>query len=352
MINGTQISNQAVLTFDGVGQNTPTWLNTVDETPPTSHVVALGGTQGAPSFTVQWSADGAPPDLKDYTVCVREDNGPYRAWRTNTAAVSDTFMASRTDHTVHTYSFYSIARDQVGNMETAPANPDYDTQTLSTTGVEPGSGWRLALGGARPNPAHGSINVWFTLANREPAALEMIDIAGRRVTRREVGSMGAGPHLVNLGVSLTTPQVGDLLPAPDPGRARAHHEGRTGPLESTHANLVCTYRVTGSSRLASARRSASSRSSSRPVRYSARARSSPSSALVRDQQVWCSFHHTSLSSNTSPSRSSTRSAAPSQRATSGNRPSRAASSAEASNAPAALLWRAPSAPSVERHSRR
>jgi hypothetical protein len=199
--NGTQIANQAVLTFDGAVQNTPTWLNTVDETPPTSHVIALGGTQTAPSFTVQWSADGSPPDLKDYTVCVREDNGPYRAWRTNTTALSDTFMASRTDHTLHTYSFYSIARDQVGNMEAPPVNPDYDAQTLSTTGVDPGLRWRLELGGARPNPARGSIHVWFTLANRESATLELIDIAGRRVTRREVGSLGAGPHLVNLAAS-------------------------------------------------------------------------------------------------------------------------------------------------------
>jgi hypothetical protein len=200
--NGSQISNQGTVTFDGKSEPSPPtgpWLNTVDNTPPASHVTALGATQGAPSFTVQWSADNAPPDLKDYTVCVREDNGPYRAWRTNTSATADTFMATRTDHLNHTYAFYSVARDLVGNMENPPTNPDFDTQTLSTTGVAPGPTWTLALAGARPNPARGTIHVSFTLANRDKATLEMIDVAGRRVERREVGTLGPGPHVVTLG---------------------------------------------------------------------------------------------------------------------------------------------------------
>ena len=45
------------------------------------------------------------------------------------------------------------------------------------------------------------MNVWFTLPNRDPAKLELIDIAGRRVIRQEVGSLGPGPHAVTLGAT-------------------------------------------------------------------------------------------------------------------------------------------------------
>jgi hypothetical protein len=91
----------------------------------------------------------------------------------------------------------------VGNSE-QKSGPDPGATTHSTTAVaETRDRFELALEGARPNPAHGgSMNVWFTLASREAATLELIDIAGRRVARRQVGALGPGPHLVTLGPSL------------------------------------------------------------------------------------------------------------------------------------------------------
>ena len=56
----------------------------------------------------------------------------------------------------------------------------------------------LALAGARPNPTSGPILVSFSLGSSSPAALEMFDVAGRRVFAREVGALGAGEHVVRL----------------------------------------------------------------------------------------------------------------------------------------------------------
>jgi hypothetical protein len=56
----------------------------------------------------------------------------------------------------------------------------------------------LALRGLRPNPAVDAINVSLSLPNSAPATLELVDLAGRLVANREVGSLGAGPHLVRL----------------------------------------------------------------------------------------------------------------------------------------------------------
>ena len=59
--------------------------------------------------------------------------------------------------------------------------------------------WRLGLEGAEPNPARGTLKVAFTLASAERATLEALDVMGRRVARCEVGSLGAGRHVVDLG---------------------------------------------------------------------------------------------------------------------------------------------------------
>ncbi len=58
----------------------------------------------------------------------------------------------------------------------------------------------FALDPVRPNPSRGdALTVRFTLASSAAASLELLDIAGRRIAVREVGSLGAGPHALDLG---------------------------------------------------------------------------------------------------------------------------------------------------------
>jgi hypothetical protein len=45
----------------------------------------------------------------------------------------------------------------------------------------------------------GAVTIRFTLPSASPALLEVFNVAGRRVAGREVGSLGAGTHVVNLG---------------------------------------------------------------------------------------------------------------------------------------------------------
>jgi hypothetical protein len=66
---------------------------------------------------------------------------------------------------------------------------------------------KLALEGALPNPAVRLVNVSLSLADGSPATLSVLDVAGRAVMSREVGSLGAGHHTVPL----------DLGPAAAPG---------------------------------------------------------------------------------------------------------------------------------------
>jgi len=200
LVEGTAISNRATIDFDGVPLLTPQWANLLDTTAPESHIMPLGATQDSASFTVCWQPVGSPPDLRDYSVYVSDDGHSYRAWRLHTTATADTFSGPGGC----TYAFYSLARDSSGNLEPVPATPD--AQTFSRVGVGDGPALVLALEGAFPNPARaGAAQVWLTLPDALPATLEVFDVAGRRVMRRDVGALGPGRHVVETGAATRTP---------------------------------------------------------------------------------------------------------------------------------------------------
>jgi hypothetical protein len=57
----------------------------------------------------------------------------------------------------------------------------------------------LSLAGTWPNPVSaGAPAVRFSLPDAAPASLELVNVAGRVVARREVGELGAGAHVVGL----------------------------------------------------------------------------------------------------------------------------------------------------------
>jgi hypothetical protein len=57
----------------------------------------------------------------------------------------------------------------------------------------------FAVGRVFPSPAKSGFSVSFSLPSSAPATLDVIDLAGRRVLSRQVGSMGAGRHTLSLG---------------------------------------------------------------------------------------------------------------------------------------------------------
>ena len=59
--------------------------------------------------------------------------------------------------------------------------------------------WRLRSKECGRTPTDGSsLQVMFALPTGAAARLQLLDVSGRRVLEREVGSLGAGPHMVNL----------------------------------------------------------------------------------------------------------------------------------------------------------
>ena len=95
-----------------------------------------------------------------------------------------------------TIRWYKVsAVDRNGNESSfATAGPG---QTTAVTNDAPSA--ELALEGPHPNPAHGGrLLVNFTLPSDAAAALELFDLAGRRVAACDVGPLGAGRHAQEL----------------------------------------------------------------------------------------------------------------------------------------------------------
>ncbi len=79
------------------------------------------------------------------------------------------------------------------------------TQQTGETWVDvPGSAV-FALEGARPNPAIGHITASFSLPSAARATLSLVDVTGREIARRDVGSMGVGRHVASMDNSARTP---------------------------------------------------------------------------------------------------------------------------------------------------
>lgn len=119
---GTVIENYAEIIFDTEEPiTTNTVTNTIDAEVPTSAVATLSASS-PPTFTVSWAGDDIAngSGLQSYDIWVSENDGPYQPFLSGTTETSAPF----TGQPGTTYRFYSIARDNAGNVEAAPTAPD------------------------------------------------------------------------------------------------------------------------------------------------------------------------------------------------------------------------------------
>jgi hypothetical protein len=131
------------------------------------------------------------------------DIGVYNLYRGAAAGFTPT-LANRISSSADTGSvdagtagsFYKLSAVDVNGNESAFAL----ITPAATVGVGEGLPVAFALDGVWPNPARGSgLQVAFALPTGADARFELMDVSGRRVLVREVGSMGPGHHTVNLG---------------------------------------------------------------------------------------------------------------------------------------------------------
>ena len=130
---GTVIDAEARIVFDTEEPiDTPAIFHTLDAGKPTSSVEALPADTEDPDFTVRWTgadAEGGSA-IASYTVYVSTDGGDWEAWLTDTTLTEAIYEGEPGRR----HAFYSVARDNAGNVEAAPDEPD------AVTTVSPGKG--------------------------------------------------------------------------------------------------------------------------------------------------------------------------------------------------------------------
>lgn len=133
---GTVITNQASIVFDvNAPILTPETKHMLDRGAPASSVAALAPLV-ANTFTVTWqgSDDAGGSGVAAYDVYVSDNGGAYTLWQSDTAGTSADF----TGQTGHTYRFYSVATDNVGQGEAPPSTFDAETVAGQSNWQNPG----------------------------------------------------------------------------------------------------------------------------------------------------------------------------------------------------------------------
>ncbi len=125
LANGTEIKNKATIVFDANAPIvTPEWLNTIETTAPKSHVLPLPEWAASKSFPVTWKGSDTPSGVESFTIYVAEDDGAYAVWQQDVTTTSATYAGTPG----HKYKFYSVVKDNAGNVEAAPSVPDAVTK--------------------------------------------------------------------------------------------------------------------------------------------------------------------------------------------------------------------------------
>jgi hypothetical protein len=147
--SGTRIRNVALIQFDfgltiGTHQVDPhdpskgtdpqrEYLNTVDAAPPQSQVLTLPATVPPGGFTVHWFGQDDPggSGIASYEIYVSDNATAWTLWKGQASDTSAVFPGQLG----HTYAFYSVATDNVGQREAAPLA--VDAVTTVTEGSAP-----------------------------------------------------------------------------------------------------------------------------------------------------------------------------------------------------------------------
>jgi CSLREA domain-containing protein len=220
----TTTCNQATVVFDtNPALNTPSWCNSFDSTPPVSQVAPLPATETSTNFTVQWSGTDLGAGIGAYTIYVSDNGGPFRAFQTATSATSALFAGQLG----HTYGFYSIATDLVGNVEgpkslaetstsvTTPTPPPSSLVSITVTptnaSIVPGATQQFTATGLYSDNSLRNVTSLATWSSSSPSIATitspgaMAGVAGGMATiTATIGTISA---TATLNVSLSSGQV-------------------------------------------------------------------------------------------------------------------------------------------------
>jgi hypothetical protein len=233
LTTNTQTANQSIVTFD-TNSPIPTanWINLFDKTSPVSHVLALPAATWSTNIPVNWAGTDVGSGIGSYTVSVSDNGAAYAVWQANTTAASGIYSGL----VGHNYGFYSIATDNVGNVEPSKTAAEASTTialdttppviTPSVSGTLGKNGWYTS-----------GVNVFWSVTDPESGIASSTgcstvtlssNTAGTTITCSATNGGGlSGSASVTINIDQTAPVISGMPPmgcelwAPDRKLVRA-----------------------------------------------------------------------------------------------------------------------------------
>jgi len=195
LTSGTSIKNRATIVFDN---NKPIatneFVNTLDYLPPTTTMKSIPTSMTASKLVVRWTGvdEQNGSGVQSYTVYAQKDSGAYVPIGTTSADS----MVVNVDMYTHTYSFYVLAKDFVGNVEIKRPTPVSSRVTNGVGDAESSLPEEFSLSQNYPNPFNPSTAIMFSLSQKVRATLRVYDMLGREVATLVDDERAAGNYSV------------------------------------------------------------------------------------------------------------------------------------------------------------
>ena len=180
--HGDKIKNKASIVFDAnPAIITNEHVVTFDLHPPSSTVDSVVSILGTEQIRVVWSGSDGDSGLKSYYIYSINNHKDTVLWLGGTTETSGVFRGQAGG----TFSFYSIAVDNAGNVEKPPVQPD-GSVTISDTDDEGKNGQALYL---YPNPTDGQLTI--VNSGTRGGCLTLMQADGQVVTRFYLKAQGS-----------------------------------------------------------------------------------------------------------------------------------------------------------------
>lgn len=209
---GSVVRNSASITFDtNAPILTQKWFNTLDASPPTSRTSPLPPSVGALTFPVAWQGIDVGSGIANYSVFVSDNGGPFKEWHRSSTATTTLFNGLGG----HSYSFFSIARDQAGNAEPLKTVAEASTVVNVACAANVTSAFTVVRSGLRFNNATRRYVQMLTLRNMSgsavsgPLSLVLDGVSSNAVLKNRSGTTACqaptgSPYVNNVG---NAPQI-------------------------------------------------------------------------------------------------------------------------------------------------
>lgn len=228
LITGTQIRNVAQIIFDsnvpistdqldphdaskGVDSAKQT-LVTIDAVAPISSVASLPASISGWSIPVSWTGqdDVGGSGIGKYDVYVSVDGGTFMPWLTGTTLTSSSYTAI----VGHAYGFYSVAYDNVGNVQPTPTAAQATTTTVPAFTLLAGGPYTITEGQSLTLSATGPLAPGYSWDINGDGVFTDAVGASPTLTWAQLNALGIndGPATFIVRLRLSDINVSDSLP--------------------------------------------------------------------------------------------------------------------------------------------